>query len=333
MPEDVRLPVVGEPVLADEHGGVERLPAAVEAHVPVVVERDELKGLAQVDVAAPVEAGLFGVRVPGEVEVHVGHGTQHDLEAAVREPVREILGAPAGHVVPDVGAPAAVGEARVRNERRLAVALRLAHGDLLPARECARLWPSGSAPRGRRTRTTSRRRSRASAASRYAWTAGERSQTPAGTSSPPMCRSRSGTPASAWIATRSDTTLLDERVRGLERGVHHVVVEALGRRVHASGRRDRSAGSAARRPRLPPGRSARAARLHRLDRGARVARHLDLGHHLDVARGRVAQDLDVVGPRVEAAAPRPVDVGARAVGGRQPAARIERVAAAGADRR
>jgi len=40
--------VVGEPVLADEHRGV-------DTHVAVVVERDELERLAQVDVAAPVE--------------------------------------------------------------------------------------------------------------------------------------------------------------------------------------------------------------------------------------------------------------------------------------
>jgi hypothetical protein len=40
----------------------------------------------------------------------------------------------------------------------------------------------------------------------YPRAAGERSQTPFGTSSPPMCRLRSGTPASSWIATRSATT-------------------------------------------------------------------------------------------------------------------------------
>ena len=94
-PEDVRLAVVGEPLLADEDRRIERVSVAVEAHVAVVVEGNELERLAQVHVAAPVEAALVRVRVPGEVEVEVGHGAQHDLEAAVGEAVGEVLGAPA----------------------------------------------------------------------------------------------------------------------------------------------------------------------------------------------------------------------------------------------
>ena len=71
MPEDVRPAVVGEAVLPDEDGAVDGVAAPVEADVAVVVEGDELERLLQVDVAAPVEARLLRVLVPGEVEVQV----------------------------------------------------------------------------------------------------------------------------------------------------------------------------------------------------------------------------------------------------------------------
>ena len=91
---------------------------------------------------------------------------------------------------------------------------------------------------------------------------------------------------------------LDEAVRRLECRVHHVVVIALGRGVHRAIVRVVQ-------PVLLVG-------LHRLDRGARVARHLDFGNHLDVPRRRIAQDLEVVRAGIEAAAPRPVHVRPRA---------------------
>src|SRR2546430_7279320 len=46
-------------------------------------------------------------------------------------------------------------------------------------------------------------------------------------------------------------------------------------------------------------------RVHGLDRCARVARHLDLGNHLDMPRRCVAHDLDVVGSRKEPTAKGP----------------------------
>src|SRR5207245_10261961 len=61
-------------------------------------------------------------------------GTQDNGVAAVREPVGEVLGTPAGNVVPDVGAPAARGEVGIGNVRLLPAALGLAYRDLLPAR-------------------------------------------------------------------------------------------------------------------------------------------------------------------------------------------------------
>src|SRR5207247_9166863 len=54
--------------------------------------------------------------------------------AAVREPVGQVLGAPAGDVVPDVGAPAARGEVGIGDVRLLPAALGLAYRDLFPAR-------------------------------------------------------------------------------------------------------------------------------------------------------------------------------------------------------
>ena len=93
---------------------------------------------------------------------------------------------------------------------------------------------------------------------------------------------------------------LDEPVRRLERRVHHVVGITLDRPVHRTVFR---VGQQV----LPVPGGAKS-RLHRLDRGARVARHLDLGDDLDVSRRRVAHDLDVVGMRKEPATPRPVDL-------------------------
>src|SRR2546429_9594508 len=73
-------------------------------------------------------------------------------------------------------------------------------------------------------------------------------------------------------------------------------------------------------------------RLHGPDRGARVTRHLELGDHLDVPRRRVAQDLDVVRAGKEAAAPGPIDGGARAERGRPMSVRVGWVAASSAHR-
>ena len=160
---------------------------------------------------------------------------------------------------------------------------------------------------------------------------GDRSQTPAGTSSPPMWRLRRGTPASRWRATRSCTTCVDERVRGGQGGVHHVVVVELRRGV--LGAVLRVAQQEAPRPLRVALRAERPeAGLHRLDRGAGVARHLQLGDHLDVPRRGVPQDLHVVGPGVEPAPVGPVRLGPGAVGGRQEAARVEGVPAPGAHR-
>src|SRR5207248_5248084 len=91
---------------------------------------------------------------------------------------------------------------------------------------------------------------------------------------------------------------LDEPVRRLEYGVHDLVVVALLGGVHRAVVRI-----------VEP---VLRVRLHGLDRGARVTRHLELGDHLDVPRRRVAQDLDVVRAGKEAAAPGSVDGGARA---------------------
>ncbi len=63
-----------------------------------------------------------------------------------------------------------------------------------------------------------------------------------------------------------------------------------------------------------------------------MARHLELGNHLDVPRRRVAQDLGVVRAGKEAAAPGPVHVGPGAERGGQVAVRIGRVAASRAHR-
>ena len=92
-------------------------------------------GFFEVHVAAPVEAALLRVRVPREVEVQVADRAQDHLVAAVREAVGEVLGAAAGDVVPDVRAPAPVREAGVGDQHGPAVEARLAHRDLLPARE------------------------------------------------------------------------------------------------------------------------------------------------------------------------------------------------------
>src|SRR5207247_4127812 len=117
--------VVGEPILADEHGGI-------DPHVAVVVERDEIERLAEIHVTAPVEPRLFRILVPGEIEVEIAHGTQDHVVAAVRESIGKVLGTPAGDVVPDVGAPAARGEVGIGNDRLLPAALGLAYRHLLP---------------------------------------------------------------------------------------------------------------------------------------------------------------------------------------------------------
>ena len=125
---------------------------------------------------------------------------------------------------------------------------------------------------------------------------------------------------------------LHERVGGGESRVHHVVVVALGRGVGgavpgvAQAEAARAIGVAFRLERSE-------ARLHRLDGGARVAGHLELGDHLDVPRRGVPQDLRVVGARVEAAPVGPVDVGPGAPRRGQEAARVEGVAAPRADGR
>src|SRR5207244_6871913 len=96
--------------------------------------RMEFERLAEITAAAPDEPRLFRILVPGEIEVEIAHGTQDHVVAAVREPVGEVLGTPAGDVVPDVGAPAARGEVGIGDVRLLPAALGLAYRDLLPAR-------------------------------------------------------------------------------------------------------------------------------------------------------------------------------------------------------
>jgi hypothetical protein len=114
--------------------------------------------------------------------------------------------------------------------------------------------------------------------------------------------------------------------------VHHVVVVPLRRGVDRPVVRVaqevlRGAGGVALLAQHP------GAGFHRLDGGARVAGHLDLGDHLDVPGGGMAQDLGVVRTRVEAAAPRVRHVAAGAERRRQVVARVERVAASRADGR
>jgi len=75
------------------------------------------------------------------------------------------------------------------------------------------------------------------------------------------------------------------------------------------------------------------ASIHGLDGRARVARHFDLRDHFDMSRRRVAHDLDVIGVRVEPAAPRPVDQGPGAERGLEESLRVERVAPPRAHRR
>ena len=76
-PQNVGPTVIGQPILADEHRGV-------GVRGAVVVERDELERLAQVDVASPVEPRLFRILIPREIEVEVADGAEHDIVAAVR---------------------------------------------------------------------------------------------------------------------------------------------------------------------------------------------------------------------------------------------------------
>src|SRR5207253_6506728 len=122
---DVSAAVVGEPVLADEHGGV-------DGDVAVVVEWDELKWLSQIDVAAPVESRLLRILIPRQIKVEIAHGTQHDVVAAIREAVGEILGPVARKVVPDVGPPAARGKVGIGDVRPVPVTARLPYRDLFP---------------------------------------------------------------------------------------------------------------------------------------------------------------------------------------------------------
>src|SRR5467141_2311579 len=99
--------------------------ATIDAGVAVVVERNEVERLAQVDVASPVEPRLLRILIPREIEVKVAHGTQDDLIPTIGKSIGEVLGAITGDVVPDVGAPAARGEVGVRDVGLVPVALGL----------------------------------------------------------------------------------------------------------------------------------------------------------------------------------------------------------------
>ena len=133
------LAVVGEPILAGECTGRQRISLSIGSRVAIVVERDVLERLLQVDVATPVQSGLLGILIPREIEVVVGDGTQHDIVAAVRQTIREILGAPSRDVVPDVSAPPALGKTGIDDVDRLPFAMRFADGNLFPPRRAQAL--------------------------------------------------------------------------------------------------------------------------------------------------------------------------------------------------
>jgi hypothetical protein len=119
--------------------------------------------------------------------------------------------------------------------------------------------------------------------------------------------------------------MFDEGVGRWQAGVHHVVAVELGRAVaRAVGRVVQQIARGIGRSRCgEPPRS----RLHRLDGGARVAGHFDLGDDFDVARGGKAQDLCVVGRAVVAAAIGVGHIGPGAIGRRQVAPGVGTVAA------
>jgi hypothetical protein len=99
---------------------------------------------------------------------------------------------------------------------------------------------------------------------------GEPSQAPSGTSSPPVCTARSGTPASRYSAATWADHGVDEAVDRRQRDADHVVAPHLHRFVDSMRPPDRSAGSA-RRPRCrlarAGGRGARASPARRRAHG------------------------------------------------------------------
>ncbi len=239
---------------------------------------------------------LFRVLIPREIEVVVGHGTEYDVIAAIREAIGEVLRAPARDVVPDIGAPAALGESGIHDRRGPPVAARLANRDLFPAR-----WNESLGFQDLLHAAVEGEPEIVDAGDVVRLHVGLNGRRP----DPDAGRH--------FISAHVDVTqrrtrlavhrgkiahhALDEAIGRLERRVDHVVGVALDRRV------DRTVSRIAQQVLRV------AASLHGLDRGARVARHLNLRNNLDVSRRRVAHDLDVVGMRKEPAAPRLVDSG------------------------
>lgn len=123
--------------------------------------------------------------------------------------------------------------------------------------------------------------------------------------------------------------MLDECEAGLQARIDHVVVVQLRRLV--DGAVVEVVEQVFRRVPFAGGLEPMVARLHGLHRRAGMARHFDLGDHVDMARGGVAQDLDVIGAGVVAGTGRVVRIAAGAVGRLQADTRLGAVAAHRAD--